>query len=69
MREITVTYLLMNEDEKRLENITEEYKKQHEFEITEEKMFNLIMRLGSCYNIDNKFKFHERRLGLREYSE
>ena len=69
MRDITVKYTINDEDEERLKKITEEYKKQHDFEMTEDKMFNLIMRLGSCYNIDNKFKFHERRLGLREYSE
>ena len=66
MRDITVKYTLKDEDEERLKKITEEYKKQHDFEMTEEKMFDLIMRLGSWYNIDNKFKFHERRLGLRE---
>ena len=69
MRDITVKYTLKDEDEERLKKITEEYKKQYDFEMTEEKMFNSIMCLGSWHNIDDKFKFHERRLGLREYSE
>ena len=66
MREITVSYLLMDEDEERLEKITEEYKKQYDSELTEEKMFNSIMCFGSWHNIDDKFKFHEWKLGLRE---
>ena len=66
MREITVKYTLKDEDEERLKKITEEYNKQYDSKMTEEKMFNSIMCLGSWYNIDDKFKFYERRLGLRE---
>ena len=69
MRDITVKYTLKDEDEERLKKITEEYKKQHDFEMTEDKMFDSIMCLGSWHNIDDKFQFHERRLGLREDSE
>ena len=65
MREITVTYLLMNEDEKRLENITEEYKKRG-LNLSEDKQFEAIMRCWSKYDVDSKFKFHEWKLGLRE---
>lgn len=65
MREITVTYLLMDEDIKRLEKITEEYKKKG-LDFTPDKMFESIMFTGAKYDIDRKFKFHECALGLRE---
>lgn len=66
MRDITVTFTLKDEDEERLKKITEEYKKQNNFEITEEKMFDSIMCIGSWHDIDNKLKLHERQLGLME---
>ena len=66
MRDITVKYTLKDEDEERLKKITEEYKKQYDFGMTEEKMFDLIMCLGSWHNIDDKFQFHEWKLGLRK---
>ena len=66
MRDIAVVYTLKDEDEERLKKITEEYKKQHDFEMTEEEMFISIMCLGSWHNIDEKFKFYEWKLGLRE---
>ena len=66
MRDITVKYTLKDEDEERLKKITEEYNKQYDSEMTEENMFNSIMYLGSWHNIDDKFKFYEWRLGLRE---
>ena len=65
MREITVNYLLLDEDEERLKRITEEYKKQG-LNLSEDKMFEGIMCCGSQYDIDNKLKFHEWKLGLRE---
>ena len=69
MRDITVKYTLKDEDEERLKKITEEYNKQYDFEMTEEKMFDSIMCLLILHNIDDKFKFHERILGLREDSK
>ena len=66
MRDITVTFTLKDEDEERLKQITEEYKKQHNFELTEEKMFDSIMCLGSWHDIDKKLKLYERQLGLME---
>lgn len=66
MRDITVKYTLKDEDEERLKRIAEEYKKQHNFEMTEEKMFEAIMCLGCWHDIDNRLKFHEWKLGLRE---
>ena len=65
MREITVNYLILDEDEKRLNKITEEYNKQG-LNFTLDKMFEAIMFTGSKYDIDKKFKFHEWKLGLRE---
>lgn len=66
MREISVTYLINDEEEQRLKQITEEYKKQYNFEMIEDKMFDAIMRLGSYHDIDKKFKFYEWKLGLIE---
>lgn len=65
MREITVSYLILDEDEERLNRITEEYKKQG-LSLSEDKMFEGIMRCGSKYDVDSKLKFHEWKLGLRE---
>ena len=65
MREITVKYLILDEDEERLQKITEEYKKQG-LNLSEDKMFEAIMCLGSYHDIDSKLKFHEWKLGLRE---
>lgn len=66
MRDITVTFTLKDEEEQRLKQIVEEYKKQHNFIMTEDKMFDAIMCLGSYHDIDKKLKFHEWKLGLRE---
>lgn len=66
MRDITVTFTLKDEEEQRLKQIVEEYKKQHNFIMTEDKMFDTIMCLGSYHDIDKKLKFHEWKLGLRE---
>lgn len=63
MREITVKYLILDEHEERLKRITEEYKK-HELNLSEDKMFEGIMCCGSFIDIDDKFKFHEWKLGL-----
>ena len=65
MREITVNYLILDEDEERLKRITEEYKKQGS-NLSEDKMFDAIMCLGSYHDIAKKLKFHEWKLGLRE---
>ena len=65
MQEITVKYLLTDEEVERLQKITEEHNKQG-MELTCEKIFQNIMFAGSKYDIDNKFKIHEFALGLRE---
>ena len=65
MRDINVNYLISHEDEERLKKITEEYRKQG-LNISEAKMFEYIMCCESKYDVDNKLKFHERKLGLRE---
>ena len=66
MRDITITFTLYDEHEERLRKIVEEYKRHHNFEQTEDKMFEAIMLIGSKHDIDAKFKFHEWKLGLRE---
>lgn len=65
MKVISISYLLSDEDEQRLEKITEGYKKQ-DLDFTPEKMFEAIMCCGCKYDIDSKFRFHEWKLGLRE---
>ena len=65
MREITVKYLILDEYEERLKRITEEYKKKG-LNLSEDKMFENIMLIGSKYDIDAKLKFHEWRLRLNE---
>lgn len=65
MREVVVKYLLQDEDEKRLIQITESYKAQG-LDLSENKMFESIMFAGSKHDIDKKLRFHEWKLGLRE---
>lgn len=65
MLEITVKYLLNDEEMERLRKITEEYKKLG-LDLTYDKQFEGIMCCGAKYDIDSKFKFHEWKLGLRE---
>ena len=65
MREIIVKYTLTDEEEKRLEKISEEYEKKG-LELSVDKQFEAIMCCGSRYDVDAKFKFHEWKLGLRE---
>lgn len=66
MRDVTITFTLYDEHEERLKKIVDEYKRQHNFEQTEDKMFESIMLTGSKHDIDAKLKFHEWKLGLRE---
>ena len=65
MRNITITFNLKDEHEKRLKRVTEEYKKKG-LELSVDKQFEAIMCCGSRYDIDSKLKFHEWKLGLRE---
>jgi len=65
MREIVVKFTLTEEQEKRLQAITEGYKKLG-YDFTEEKIFEMLMCTGCRYDIDNKLKFHECKLGLEE---
>ncbi len=66
MQEIVISYTLLDDHIKRLKRITEEYKKQHGYDFTENKMFETIMLTGCHHDIDERFKLHEWRLGLRE---
>ena len=64
MRKITVTYLLSDEEMKRLERIVEEYKKQG-IDTTPIRLFESIMLCGSKYDIDKKFSTHEEIFRLQ----
>ena len=68
MREFTVRYLISDEMIQRLENITDMYRKSG-FDLTEESVFEMIMTSGSQYDIDEKFRFHERKSGLQDEVE
>lgn len=61
MREITVKYILSDEEENRLRKITEAYRKQG-LNKSEDKMFESIMTTGSESDIGRKFEYHEQQL-------
>ncbi len=63
MREITVTYILTDEEESRLKKITEACRKQG-LNKSEDEMFASIMDYGSEYDIGQKFRYHELSLGI-----
>ena len=65
MRDITVKFMLSDEDEQRLHKITELYNQQGLI-LSEDRMFESIMFTGSKYDVDKKFRFNEWKLGLRE---
>lgn len=65
MREIKVSYFLTDQEEKRLKTICTEYNKGN-LNCSEDQLFDSIMRCGSSFDIDEKFKYHERIFGLRE---
>ena len=63
---ISVEYRIEDEEYERLKCITDGYTKQGLKWFTPEQMFHSIMITGSKYDKDDKFKFHEWKLGLRE---
>lgn len=64
---ISVEYLIEDTEYDRLKLITEGYKNQGlDKDFTPEKMFESIMVTGSKYDVDDKLKYHEWKLGLRE---
>ena len=65
MREFTVRYLITDEMVQRLEKITDMYRKSG-FDLTAENVFEMIMTSGGQYDIDEKFRFHERKSGLQD---
>lgn len=65
MKEFIVRYCLEEDELERLKQITERYK-EIGLDLPIEKQFEGIMQAGSRYDIDRKFKDHERVLGLRE---
>lgn len=58
MRDLSVTYMVDEDEYKRIVKITEAYRKQG-LDTTPEKMFESIMCAGSKHDIDEKLKFHE----------
>ena len=69
MRKITVTYLLSDEEIKRLEIITKEYKKQQGLDTTIDRIFESIMCCGGKYDIERKFALHEEILKIKNKTE
>lgn len=65
MREIIVKYTISDDDEKRLQLITEKFMERG-LNLSPDKQFEIIMQFGCKHDIDEKFKFHECQLGLRE---
>lgn len=65
MRKFTVEYSLPDDYVKRLEDITEGYRKLG-LDTTIEKEFEFIMILGSGIDIAERFRFHENKLRLME---
>lgn len=65
MKEITVQYLISDENEQRLQKITDKYK-EHGLVSTPERVFQSIMLVACEYDIDQKFKLVEETFGLRK---
>ena len=65
MKQITVTYLLSDEELERLERIVEAYKEQKGLDSTPCRLFEGIMLCGAKYDIDKKFSTHEEILSLQ----
>jgi hypothetical protein len=65
MRKFTVEYLLPDDYVKRLEKITEGYRKLG-LDTTIEKEFEFIMILGSGIDIAERFNFHENKLRVMD---
>lgn len=68
MKEITVRYLLSDEEEERLKKITQAANKVPSVTgpFTEESMFEAIMCVGSKFDIEKKFGFWESNFGIEE---
>lgn len=64
-RFINVEYMIEDDEYERIVAITDEYRKKG-LDMTPEKMFESIMCTGSKYDKDDKLKFHEWTLGLRD---
>lgn len=66
MRDIMVKFTISTVEEKRLHKIAEEYGKCGLY-LPEDELFATIIKTGSKYDIDEKFRVHERKLGLVEH--
>lgn len=62
---VNVQYLLSDEEIIRMERINQKYKEQG-YDVSLEKAFESMMFMGSKYDIDQKLKWEEIRLGLRK---
>ena len=63
MRKITVAYELSDEQEERLEKLTEAYRKKGLVR-PQDKIFEFIMATGSKWDIEQKFSATELILGM-----
>lgn len=68
MKRISVDFTLSDEEEKRLEAITENYNKR-ENDYTTDEVFRGIMLCGSKWNIKDKLTFAERQAGIISYED
>lgn len=68
MREIKVTYTLSDEEESHLKRIAEAYRKEIPGfrEITEDRVFELLMTTGSASDIKKKFEFCKLFFGRQD---
>ena len=57
--EMTVKYILDDEEFHRLEKCSEVYNSKG-YDTTPEMVFSMIMQMGSKYSIDNALKFAEK---------
>ena len=60
---LSVEYMLDQEEVERLKKIVGVYQKQG-LNLDMEEQFEMIMKIGSKKDIDEKFKFHEHVLGI-----
>ena len=64
MQELTVTYHISDEQEKRLQKIAEKSKEHGLKNATLNHVFESIMLYGSKYDIEDKLKLQELELGI-----
>lgn len=65
MKRISVEYSVSDEELQRIERINQKYKEQG-YDVSVEKAFETMMFMGSQYDIDQKLRWEEERLGPRK---